>query len=77
METLAEIDLIPLILDVPPVPLAVPNADEGDLTGDTEKEEDTVTDREVMAVYIADGEFDSINETDILLVAEITSVTLP
>ena len=55
------------------MPLAVTNADEGDLTADTEKEGVPVTDRVVMAVYIAV----SIDETDTLLVAEITSVALP
>ena len=77
VDTLAEIVFIPLLLAVPPETLAVTKADDGVRADDNVNEGVTVTDTLVLSVYIADGEFEAINETDILLVAEIASVTLP
>ena len=62
---------------MPPETLAVPNADDGETTDDNVNEDVTVTEAVVMSVYMGDGEFESINEIEILLVEEITSVTLP
>ena len=76
-EPLEEMVCMALLLDVPPVALAVNKAGDEDARDDKDNAGVPETDTVFITVITAVGDSESNNEPDIQLVAEITSLALP